>query len=229
MKKLVKKIPGVLNLYNKIRSNRLKNQDAKAVFTSIYEKNYWKDSTSISGSGSNDTQTEKIVAELPKLLATHSITSILDIPCGDFYWFKKINLDNINYVGADIVEDIINNNKQYASKNISFQTMNLLEDTLPKVDLIIIRDCLVHFSYSDIKRAIKQVVDSGSTYLLTTSFINLQDNTDIETGMWRAINLQKAPLNFSEPIDMIQENCDEVEGKYYDKSLALWSINAISY
>lgn len=38
------------------------------------------------------------------MLKKYSIKSILDIPCGDFSWMKKIELDGIEYIGADIVK-----------------------------------------------------------------------------------------------------------------------------
>ena len=158
-----------------------------------------------------------------------NIMSILDLPCGDFNWMQKVDLSKIDYVGADIVEELINKNiRQYKEKaNLKFKVINLITDPLPKTDIIIIRDCLVHLSYEDIYSAIKNIKSSGAKYLLTTTFTNYNMNHDIVTGDWRPLNLQKKPFNFSSPILVINENCTEDNGKYKDKSMALWDISKL--
>ena len=42
-----------------------------------------------------------------RLLSRRRVRSILDAPCGDFYWMKEVALCDIDYIGADIVEEII--------------------------------------------------------------------------------------------------------------------------
>ena len=74
----------------------------KDIFTEIYVKNKWKDDSSHSGTGSNLEQTKEIIKFLPKFISKNNIQSILDIPCGDFYWMKEINFDKVNYIGGDI-------------------------------------------------------------------------------------------------------------------------------
>ncbi len=61
----------------------------------------------MSGIGSDNSQTETVVNELPKIFEKYIIESMLDIPCGDFNWMRKVNLNGINYVGADIVADLV--------------------------------------------------------------------------------------------------------------------------
>jgi len=67
-----------------------------------------------------------------------------------------------------------------------------------------------------------------SQYLLTTSFTNRQDNTDIATGGWRPCNLQIAPFLFPEPMMMINEKCTQGRMLYTDKSLGLWRISDLT-
>jgi 2-polyprenyl-3-methyl-5-hydroxy-6-metoxy-1,4-benzoquinol methylase len=123
------------------------------IFKRIYEKNVWKSKESISGPGSTLKQTEKIRKKIPLLIKSKKIKSILDIPCGDFNWMNEIKIDklNVNYIGADVVEELVKKNKQkYKKDNINFLKLNLTKDELPKVDLILCRDCLIHFSYKNI-------------------------------------------------------------------------------
>jgi len=211
-------------------SSKYRNMSTHEVFTEIYNNNHWNSSESISGTGSEIKQTESLVKELEKLLTDMNIKSVLDLPCGDFKWMQKVDLSKIDYVGADIVEELITNNKEQfkESTSLKFCVLNLITDPLPKCDVIIVRDCLVHFSYEDITRAIRNIKSSGSTYLLTTTFTQYHLNHDIVTGEWRPINLQKKPFNFPSPLVVINENCTEFNGKYKDKSMALWDISKIT-
>ena len=199
------------------------------VFENIFKNRSWRGRDSISGRGSDLDQAEHIIEEIPVLLKEMGISTILDIPCGDFNWMKEVDLKGIKYIGADIVGEIIENNKnKYEKENISFQRLDLTEDMLPQVDLILIRDCLVHMSYEDLFKSLKNVCNSMSTYLLTTSFTNRQSNKDIITGEWRPLNLQTAPFSFPEPIRIINEKCTQGKLSYTDKSLGLWKISDIA-
>jgi len=229
MKKLIKKIIPYRLFRRWYQKIKFQNMSTKEVFTEIYKVNYWKSDESISGVGSESNQTRSIIKDIDRLLSEMKITSLLDIPCGDFNWMKEVDLSKIDYVGADIVDELIYKNirKYKHRKNLKFKVLNLISDTLPKTDILILRDCLVHLSNKDIYSAIKNIKSSGSKYLLSTTFIDHQLNIDIVTGDWRPLNLQKHPFNFPSPILIINENCTEANGEYSDKSLALWDINKI--
>ncbi len=232
MKELLKKLTPkfIINYYSRfLQSMKFRNMKTNEVFTEIYKSNHWSSSESISGKGSEIIQASTLINEVNKLIIDFKINSILDIPCGDFNWMQKVNLENIDYLGADIVEELINENKiKYEqSEKLKFCVLNLISDSLPKRDLIIVRDCLVHLSNVDIKNAVQNIKSSGAKYLLTTTFVNHKRNHDIVTGNWRAINLQEKPYNFSTPILIINENCTEGFGEFNDKSMALWEISKL--
>lgn len=233
IKSVAKKIPGVPRLYTEIQNykerRKLKGKNAEDIFAEIYQHNVWGSNESISGTGSVLEQTAVIVDKLPKLLSNFNVKSMLDIPCGDFNWMKNVELKTVNYVGADIVEDIIKKNQaNFQRFNVSFQKLNLLVEELPKVDLIFCRDCLVHFSFADIRNALQNINRSGSSYFLTTTFTDHKNNVDIMTGQWRPINLESAPFNLPKPTAIINEECTEGDGRYSDKCLALWKIDEIA-
>lgn len=234
IKRSIKNITPIflMNLYRSFRPIKkleIEGLNAKEVFSKIYEENYWGSDQSISGSGSELRQTSNLISELEKTIKLFQINSILDAPCGDFNWMKKVNLNGIDYTGVDIVDKLISNNQKLYRhfENINFRAGNIIEEELPVADLILCRDCLVHFSFADISRALKNIKKSGSKYLLTTSFINTPINQDIKTGYWRPINLQLEPFNFPPPVLIIDEKCTEVGGKFNDKSLLLWEIKNI--
>lgn len=200
--------------------------DPEAVFNYIYEKNVWGDTDSLSGPGSNLFQTRIIRDEIRTIIRKYRITSILDIPCGDFYWMKEVNLQGCKYVGGDIVQSLIAQNaRRYGGRNISFRKLNIISDALPKVDLIICRDCLVHFPIPEIATALANIRRSKSAYLLTTVFTKRKVNKNISMGGWRPINLMREPFHLPKPLLVINEQCDDI--RYSDKSLALWRISDI--
>jgi hypothetical protein len=197
------------------------------VFTETYNRNQFHQISgkleSISGSGSSLDQTRTLRAELAKLIKDYKIKSILDIPCGDWNWMREVDLTGIDYIGADIVKSLISRNT--LSYPQSFRVLDITKDELPKSDLVIVRDCFVHFSDEDIFRAIANIKQSGSKYLLSTSFASRTMNTDIPTGQWRALNLMIYPFgNIGLLKAVINEGCTEGNSEYADKSMVLWKI-----
>ena len=129
----------------------LLSDSAENIFKVIYDRNKWGSGLSVSGFGSEFSQTKLIIEAIPRIINEYKINSILDIPCGDFNWMKRVDMSQINYIGADIVPEIaVENNLRYSNTNKKFLNLNLIKDKLPKSDLIICRDCLVHFSEEDI-------------------------------------------------------------------------------
>ena len=198
------------------------------IFKNIYLKNKWRDKDSVSGTGSNLEQTKNLKVELSNFIQNKKIKSILDLPCGDFYWMKELNLDKLNYIGADIVPElIINNRKLHSKKNISFEILDLTKDKLPTSDIIFCRDCLVHLSFKDIFKSLENIKNSSFKFFITTNFLNRETNEDIATGSWRTINFYKAPFYFPQSIEDINEKCSEADNQYQDKVLSIWEIDSI--
>ena len=137
---------------------------------------------------------------------------------------QQVKLGQVKYIGADIVPDIVENNKQYENKNKSFRQLDITKDDLPEVDLMLVRDCLVHLPHEDIMNFIDNIRGAGIKYLLTTTFPDRDHNPKISAGNWRPINLQIPPFSFPDPIKIINEGCTESGGIYKDKSLGLWKI-----
>lgn len=196
----------------------------REVFTHIYRTNFWKDKESVSGQGSNLRQTETIRKVLPTLFDKFHVKSILDIPCGDFYWFRQMEFPNgIKYIGADIVPELLDALWQ-TFRGVDFRLLDATMSKLPRVDLILCRDMLGHFSNADVKLALNNFKSSGSIYLLATTFPDRENKGDIETGQWRPVNLAQY-FGLPDPIVIINENSSEGAGKFKDKSLGLWVLN----
>lgn len=196
----------------------------KRLFTHIYEHNSWGSHESRSGNGSTLNHTETIRSQLPKLIAQWNIKTILDAPCGDFNWMSAINLSGIErYIGFDIVSLLIQKNRErYSAPDREFRVVDIVNDSLPCVDLIICRDCVQHLTDQDVFRLFANIKRSTSRYLLVSNYPKNTENNDIEqiysTARITYRNLLRAPFNFPKPLSIIDEGFDS-------KVLSLWRID----
>lgn len=239
MKKNLSKIKNVISRLSLLRSKMTQKESIsveevsklplKDKFSIVYSKNIFGGRKSRSGEGSDLDQTAIIRNEIPLLLKSYKIDSMIDAPCGDWFWMQKVTLPVQRYFGIDIVSDLIEKNTlNYSSEKITFQCLDLTKDELPKVDLIFSRDMLVHLSFEDAFAVLSNFKSSGAKYLLTTTFTNRQKNEDLGDGFWRPLNKQLSPFNFPEPVEVINERCTEGDNKFTDKSLGLWKLDDIN-
>lgn len=197
-------------------------------FREIYATHHWAGSTSRSGAGASTDQTERLRAFLPELCGTLGVRRLLDAPCGDHSWMARVDLERVEYLGGDLVPEVIAENRaRYGRPGRSFDVMDLTTGPLPSADILLCRDCLVHLSFADMARVLDVVARSDIRYLLTTTFPDQVANVDIVTGDWRPLNLQAAPFFLPTPELVFNEGCTEADGRFGDKSLALWSLSQI--
>ena len=199
------------------------------VFQNTYRGNIWGDPESVSGPGSGLARTEAFRDQIPPLLEELGARSLIDAGCGDFNWMKELRLPLEWYLGLEIVPELaLRNREAYSDGTRSFVHGNIARDELPRADVILCRDCLVHFSFEDLWSALRNFKKSGSVYLLATTFVEHRINPDIETGGWRPLNMERPPLGFPAPLKTIDEKCLHTGGIYADKRLALWRLADIA-
>ena len=198
------------------------------IFAGIYRLRSWGDGESPSGPGSGLARTEGIREDLAALVRSLGVRSLLDAGCGDFHWMQAADLGLGSYVGVDVVEDVVRAcAARYTRPGYEFACLDLTRDPLPRVDLILCRDVLPHLSFADIDLALDNFVRSGSTWLLTNTFIDRDANADIMTGDWRPLNLERAPFSLPAPSLVLDERCEHTDGIYRDKRLSLWELARI--
>jgi hypothetical protein len=194
-----------------------------SVFRDIYRRHHWSGSESPSGAGAGADQTSELRRSLPDLLRELNVVTLLDLPCGDYSWMRTIELPVERYIGADLLPEVIAPlAATFGDGHREFLVLDLTRDPLPPVDLLLCRDCLVHLSYRDIRRALTNLVASPVTYLLTTTFPGGDANEDIVTGDWRVLDLEGPPFDLPPPMRILNEGCTEGNGAFADKSLGLW-------
>jgi SAM-dependent methyltransferase len=208
---------------------RSSSHSQQATFTAIFRANAWANAESVSGPGSTQARGADFQQELISLLDGWKVRSILDAPCGDCNWMRNVlAYRDLLYTGVDIVEELIaRNSGLHAAANRRFLCTDMTRGDLPRADLIICRDGLVHLSFTDARAAIRNFRRTGSRYLLATTFVSHSRNRDVPTGGWRVLNLEAAPFRFPAPLALIDERCTHSAGIYRDKRLGLWELGSL--
>lgn len=189
------------------------NKQLQQKFSEIYLSHSWE-GKSRSGPGSDLENAKFYLDVLARFIKEpkNSIHSVVDIGCGDWSLAKDINWEGINYLGIDIVPElIVDLNETYACENINFINADLVHDELPTADLIIVKDVLQHLSnksvevfltklnsyrFAIITNDIRKVFTKKWTFGLIKTPL-AQPNTDIEDGGSRPLKLIEAPFNLN--------------------------------
>ncbi len=144
-------------------------------FQRIHDTNLWGAAESVSGLGSEIDATAVLRAELPALLRRLGVRTLLDAPCGDGGWIASADL-GVRVTGVDVVPDLIAALQRRGDVDRDYLLADITCDPLPAADAILCRDCLVHFSFANIARAVENFRRSGATWLITTTFPEWQTN-----------------------------------------------------
>lgn len=196
------------------------------VFDEIYQSNYWGSEESVSGQGSTLRYTAPLRNSLPELFKKYGIKTFLDAPCGDFNWMRHVDLSGVNYIGGDIVADLVAKMEQkYGNEKRRFVPCDIVNGPIPPVDMWMCRDVLFHLRYEEILNVLKVAARSDVKYLLTTTYTYFKDNIDLErTGGFRVINLERPPFNLPKPLTRIDDFVVPAIPRY----VALWSREQIA-
>ena len=130
----------------------------------------------------------------------------------------KKKTDKLNTQITKLKQDF----KINSTTDLNFSSANLIEDSVAKVDLIILQDVLTYLTVHYIIKILSNVKNSGSKYLLTTQYLNVDRFRDLyQNGKWHTIDLVGPPFNFLKPLMMLEDETDK------NKYLALWRIDEL--
>lgn len=165
--------------------------DHKAVFNKIYGQGVWGKKTGLSffsGPGSHDGKVVTPYVESVKqfLEQLGGKPSVVDLGCGDFNVGQQIRPFCGLYIACDVVPDLIANNAQkFVATAVDFRCVDMVDDALPKADVIFLRQVLQHLSNAMIAKVLAKV-PASCKHLVLTEDIPLQDgfspNLDKPTG-----------------------------------------------
>jgi hypothetical protein len=201
------------------RKQHLNGRSAEDIFSEIYATNAWRSEESKSGCGSTLEATAELRQVLPQLLRDLGIEVLIDAPCGDFNWMRHVDLPVRQYIGGEIVPALVDQlNAQYANDTRRFMLLDLTKNALPPGDALFCRDLFLHLSFADIERVKQNFLQSECQYLIASTYPNVRTQFDILTGEARSVNLLSAPLNWPEPIRLINDRA----GEHLDRRMGVW-------
>ena len=217
------------------------NIESKKIFENIYQNYGFGSTESKSGPGSTLSETEKLREEIRKVIKDYNIKSVTDLPCGDLNWINLLFDDIEKYVGCDIVEECITDNKNKYPE-YKFYCLDLESDKIPESDLLIVRDVIGHQPIDVGINMIKNILSSNCKYLLSTTWALKKDNEwfaptkntihreneGVEYGRFYPVNLMAPPFNFPEPEIFLEEDV-HVDGfeNGNRKTLSLWDLSKL--
>lgn len=197
----------------------------EAVFRRIYETAEWGSFESVSGPGSGLARTEDLRRELPALLTELGVRTLLDAGCGDFHWLQAAELPLRRYVGVEVVPELLAEvAHRHKRPGRRFVRADITRDRLPRADLVLCRDVLIHFPDEDVVRALANFARTGARWLLATTFVERPRNDPIELGGWRTLNLEAPPFRLPPPARLVLDLPLVDRELYLDKRLGLWEL-----
>ena len=198
------------------------------VFARVYEARAWEHEGSRSGPGSGLARTARLRVELAALLQELGARSLLDAGCGDFHWMAHTALPVRRYIGVDVVPELIAvHRRSHGGRGRRFLVRDIVDDRLPRADVVLCRDTLIHLPDADVRAALANIRRSGARWLLATTFTAHANERDVELGDWRPTNLQAPPFDLPAPARALEDIplVDPELGA--DKRLALWPGDAL--
>jgi len=195
------------------------------VFARIYAQREWGDDESASGPGSGITRTSGIREAIPELLRELGVERLLDAGCGDFHWLRHAELQLREYVGIDLVPELVAElERRHAGPGRRFIFADITRDPLPAADFVLCREVLMHFPDDDVLAGVANMQRTGARWLLATTFTDRPVNEPIELGWWRPLNLEAPPFAFPPPVRVLDDLPLIERERYLDKRLALWDL-----
>jgi len=171
-------------------------------FKTVYSENLWKNQESISGDGSTLNCSLEYLKFIEKFIVDNRIKKILDIGCGDFNLMRHLNLSYIEYVGIDMIKDLIDiNNKKYGNHNINFFNVKIHEfDYADKYDLILCKDVLQHWSNQSVINFHRSLKNYNYCILVNDyinhDYTNKNYNVNILDSEYTVVDLMEDSYNF---------------------------------
>jgi SAM-dependent methyltransferase len=201
---------------------RLQFRTTETRFREVFRGNHWRNPETVSGFGSSIEATAAVRNGVAEITQRYAITSLLDVPCGDFNWMQHVEFAG-SYCGGDIVSDLIaRNDVRYGNERRKFIVLDVIKDPLPRSDLILCRDGLNHLSLPEAVRALGNILSSGSSYLAVTHDPTAIVNRRQASGFdYRPLNLLRPPFNWPPPIEIWEESAEP------GKTLALWRLDSV--
>jgi len=193
-------------------------------FATIYREGYWGSGQSApfdSGTGSASTHAALYCQLIHRFISERQVHTVVDLGCGDFRIGKEITSCAVNYIGVDIVPELIAHlRNDHGSQHVTFECLDATVDPLPQGDLVLVRQVLQHLTNTQIHSVLKQVCHFK--YAVVTEHIPVRQDVipnrdkvhgpDIRLYSNSGVFLDQPPFNLSveELLRIPVSNCEAI-------------------
>lgn len=125
----------------------------REAFRRVYATNAWG---SGSGSAGHVEEGAAYVAAVRQFVAQRGVKRVVDAGCGDFFIGSQIAPYVDEYIGLDIVPEIVERNRTLYP-GVRFECVDLSKDDLPEGDLCLVKQVFQHLSNAEIARCLRNL------------------------------------------------------------------------
>lgn len=188
-------------------------------------KNLGKDDWGPSGASGSQYNSQNLRDLLHSLIRNESlgIKSFFDAACGDWVFMQHLDLTGVAYIGGDITDSTIEeNNRCFANDHVTFVQHDVICNSPPDVDLMMMRDVSVVMKDKYALKALRNIAASTRIkYFVSTTFLTpndhfpwRRDGAYIETNHlrgenssvgFREINLMERPFCLPKPQQLVSQ------------------------
>ena len=170
-------------------------ESAQDIFARIYKLDSWALG---SGPGSLPVANRPLTRLFESFIQENSVRSIVDFGCGDWQYMSEVDLHGADYVGFDVVDDLLGRNKLlYSRPNVRFEHSPSDSDDLPPADLLLIKDVLIHLPNAFISRLMACAMYKYKFILAVNNRTGNAShyNVEIQPGEFRPVDLSRPPFS----------------------------------
>jgi len=148
-------------------------------FNQVYKRNFWGGKESRSGEGSEGAFADQKIALLVPIIEEFQVKSQLDIGCGDFHWMRQVAPRLERYLGVDLVEPMLEENRrQHGSDRVQFLHADLSQRGPARgrvvaagpFDLVTALDVFGHMLNAEVDGLLDFILnESGARFFLVTN------------------------------------------------------------
>jgi len=156
----------LLQAYRRYKRARVDRRNASRtpmeVFSEIYSQKVWGGTGPFnSGAGSEtDSIVGPYVATIKKHLRSHGSgkPKVVDLGCGDFFVGSRLIEECSEYIGVDVVPDLVKHLQTTAgSEHVRFTCLDIVADELPAGDICLIRQVLQRLGNEQIGKVLAKL------------------------------------------------------------------------
>jgi SAM-dependent methyltransferase len=188
----------------------------KNIFDQIYKEKRWGSEFDFnSGSGSHNPVVIDGYVQVVKnfLQGFNQKPNVIDLGCGDFVVGSNIRPFCKEYIACDIVDDLIERNKQkYKNLNVEFRCLNMVDEALPDGDIVFLRQVLQHLNNEQIKKILPKL--QKYKFLVLTEHLpkvkKFSPNVDIPAGPHIRLGANSGIVLTDPPFNLKFINSEEI-------------------